>query len=355
MDEASVEPRKDLIADLLLVASNNYVDLNALQGRFAADVRTLFSLSNEALQVQRDAESLREAEFEAELGIRKRALSPTDNQRSDASTPCSSAGGSRHKRSRTDSPGPPEDSDPDEGPELGEVEMNPLVANHLQGNGLATAARAGGIRLIARDLTEGDGAAAGQRVVLLDNRTNSTGSKWWKVRLLADAKDTPQWVRAVHVAPLPSCARRDDPARRRLLPVMGDSPASPAASPPGWSRGRDDRTGGGERRNGDVGHKTGRQTSTDNHVADRWQSLEEPPQVLPPIISARHFSHALLPTATGLPSASASDALRRLPGTGSERPRRNTAAEIGAEVTTSAPNREVCLRKSWVPPDDTPL
>ena len=61
MDEASVEPRKDLIADLLLVASNNYVDLNALQGRFAADVRTLFSLSNEALQVQREAESLREA------------------------------------------------------------------------------------------------------------------------------------------------------------------------------------------------------------------------------------------------------------------------------------------------------
>ena len=223
--------------------------------------------------------------------------------------------------------------------------MNPLVAHHLQGNGLATAARAGGIRLIARDLRGGDGIAAGQRVVLLDNRKNSTGSEWWKVRLLADANYTPQCVRSVYVTPLPSCASHDDPARRRLLPEMGDSPASPAAGPPGSSRGRDDRTGGGERRNGDVGHKTGK-TSMDNQVADRWQRLEVPPQVLPPIISARHFSHALLPTATGLPFVTASDAQRRLPGTGSERRRRNTAAEIGAKV---------CIRTRWVPRDNTHL
>jgi len=292
MDEASLEPRKDLVTDLLLLSANNYADLNALQARFAAEVRALFALSNEALQVEREAESLREADFEAfHDHIRKRPLSPTDTQRSDASTPCSSAGGSRRKR--ISSPGPPEDSDPEEGPQLGEVEMSPLVATHLQGNGLATAARAGGIRLIARDLTEGDGIAAGQRVVLLDHAQNSAGTKWWKVRRLDDANDTPQWVRSVHIAPLPSCARHDDPARRRLLPEMGDSPASPAAGPPGSSRGRDDRTGGGERRNGDVGHKTGK-TSMDNQVADRWQRLEVPPQVLPPIISARHFSHALL-------------------------------------------------------------
>ena len=192
MDEASLEPRKDLVTDLLLLSANNYADLNALQARFAAEVRALFALSNEALQVQREAESLREAEFEAfDDQIRKRPLSPTDTQRSDASTPCSSAGGSRRKR--ISSPGPPEDSDPEEGPQLGEVEMSPLVATHLQGNGLATAARAGGIRLIARDLTEGDGIAAGQRVVLLDRQQNSTGTKWWKVRLLANANDTPHW------------------------------------------------------------------------------------------------------------------------------------------------------------------
>jgi hypothetical protein len=66
-------------------------------------------------------------------------------------------------------------------------------------------------------------------------------------------------------------------------------------------------------------------------------------QVLPPI-NARPFSHALLSAATGLLSASASDAQRRL--VCAERPGRSIAAEIGAEV---------CLRRRGVHPDDAPV
>ena len=64
-DEVTVVPRTALIADLLLAASNNYVDLVAMQESLSTNLRQTFALASEAAEAQRDAEMLRYEEFDS--------------------------------------------------------------------------------------------------------------------------------------------------------------------------------------------------------------------------------------------------------------------------------------------------
>ena len=226
-DEVTVMPRTALIADLLLAASNNYVDLVAMQETMSADLRQTFALASEAADAQRDAEMLRNEEFESES--RKRSHSPfaLDTDRSNASTPSSSVGrfsGSRRPRS-PDSRPPEEDSDPEapEATNLGYVHNSPLVANHLQGK-----ARGGAVRLI-----EGDGVAAGQTVVMFQKMRNRAGKEYVLVRLASDASDTRQWVPCAHVTSLPALpgGACPDQTRRSLEKDLERGSESPSQSP----------------------------------------------------------------------------------------------------------------------------
>ena len=292
----TVVPRTALIADLFLAASNNYVDLVAMQESLSTNLRQTFALASEAAEAQRDAEMLRYEEFDS--ASRKPPHSPFefDTDRSTASTPIgSSAGrfsGSRRARSPESYP-PEEDAEPEaaEATKLGYVHQSPLVANHLQGK-----ARGGAVRLI-----EGDGVAAGQTVVMFQKMRNRAGKEYALVRLASDASDTPQWVPCAHVTSLPALpgGACHDGTRRRLEKDLERRSVSPSQSP------REVRAV----RAGDAG-STGRR-HMNNEPAHDQHSRGQPLEVLPPT-SARPFSHALLPTASALLSAIASDAQRRL-------------------------------------------
>ena len=303
-DELNVVPRNGLIADLFLAACNNYVDLVALQAKLSTDLRQAFALASEAADAQRDAEKLRNEEFENDSRRPPRSPFPLDTDRSNASTPISSAGwsvdrrGSRRPRSPDPNDGPPEedsDSEPAQGTKLGYVHKSPLVANHLQGK-----ARGGAVRLI-----EGDGVAAGKTVIMLERMRNRVGKDYVLVRLASDASDTLQWVPSAHVTSLPALpsGAGHDQTRRCLEKDLESRSASPSSSP------RDFREQFRPPRAGDAG-STGRR-HMNNEPAHDQHSRGQPLEVLPPT-SARPFSHALLPTASALLSAIASDAQRRL-------------------------------------------
>ena len=218
-----------------------------------------------------------------------------DTDRSTASTPIgSSAGrvGSRRARSPESYP-PEEDAEPEaaEATKLGYVHKSPLVANHLQGK-----ARGCAVRLI-----EGDGVAAGQTVVMFQKMRNRAGKEYALVRLASDASDTRQWVPCAHVTSLPALpgGACHDHTRRSLEKDLERRSVSPSQSP------REFRAV----RAGDAG-STGRR-HMNNEPAHDQHSRGKPLEVLPPT-SARPFSHALLPTASALLSAIASDAQRRL-------------------------------------------
>ena len=141
-DELNVVPRTGLIADLFLAGANNYVDLGAMQAKLSTDLRQAFALASEAADAQRDAEKLRNEEFESERQLPMQSPFSRDTDRSNASTPSSSAGcpverrGSRRPRSPEPNGGPPEEdseSESAEGTKLGYVHKSQLVANHLQG------------------------------------------------------------------------------------------------------------------------------------------------------------------------------------------------------------------------------
>ena len=296
-DEVTVVPRTALIADLFLAASNNYVDLVAMQETLSTGLRQTFALASEAADAQREAETLRNEEFESES--RKPPHSPFefDTDRSTASTPIgSSAGrlsGSRRARSPEGHPPEEEDFEPEapEATKLGYVHKSALVANHLQGK-----ARGGAVRLI-----EGDGVAAGQTVVMFQKMRNRAGKEYVLVRLASDASDTRQWVPCAHVTSLPALpgGACHDQTRRSLEKDLERRSASPSQSP------REFRAV----RAGDAG-STGRRHMS-NEPAHDQHSRGQPLEVLP-TTSARPFSHALLPTASALLSAIASDAQRRL-------------------------------------------
>jgi hypothetical protein len=122
------------------------------------------------------------------------------------------------------------------------------------------------------------------------------------VRLASDATDTLQWVPCAHVTSLPALPSGacDDQTRRSLEKDLEPQSASPSQSP------REFRPV----RAGDAG-STGRRHHMNNEAAHDRHSRGQPLEVLPPT-SARPFSHALLPTASALLSAIASDAQRRL-------------------------------------------
>ena len=295
----TVVPRTALIADLFLAASNNYVDLVAMQESLSTNLRQTFALASEAAEAQRDAEMLRYEEFDS--ASRKPPHSPFDfdTDRSTASTPIgSSAGrfsGSRRARSPESYPSypPEEDAEPEaaEATKLGYVHRSQLVANHLQGK-----ARGGAVRLI-----EGDGVAAGQTVVMFQKMRNRAGKEYALVRLASDPSDTRQWVPCAHVTSLPALpgGACHDGTRRSLEKDLERRSVSPSQSP------REVRAV----RAGDAG-STGRR-HMNNEPAHDQHSRGQPLEVLPPT-SARPFSHALLPTASALLSAIASDAQRRL-------------------------------------------
>ena len=299
-DEVTVVPRTALIADLLLAASNNYVDLVAMQETLSTDLRQTFALASEAADAQRDAEMLRNEEFESASRKLPQSPFPFDTDRSNASTPTSSAGrsvegsGSRRPRSPDIHGEPPEADSDSESPaatKLGYVHKSPLVANHLQGK-----ARGGAVRLI-----EGDGVAAGQTVVMFQKMRNRAGKEYALVRLASDPSDTRQWVPCAHVTSLPALpgGACHDGTRRSLEKDLERRSVSPSQSP------REVRAV----RAGDAG-STGRR-HMNNEPAHDQHSRGQPLEVLPPT-SARPFSHALLPTASALLSAIASDAQRRL-------------------------------------------
>ena len=300
-DELNVVPRNGLIADLFLAACNNYVDLVALQAKLSTDLRQAFALASEAADAQRDAEKLRNEEFESERQLPMQSPFSRDTDRSNASTPSSSAGcpverrGSRRPRSPDPNGGPPEEdseSESAEGTKLGYVHKSPLVANHLQGM-----VRGGAVRLI-----EGDGVAAGKTVVIFERMRNKAGKEHVLVRLATDASDTLQWVASAHVTSLPALPSGacHDPPRRSLEKDLEPQSASPPQSP------REVRPV----RAGDDG-STGRRHQENDEPAHNRHSRGQPLEVLPPT-SASPFSHALLPTASALLSAIASDAQRRL-------------------------------------------
>ena len=300
-DEVTVVPRTALIADLLLAASNNYVDLVAMQETLSTDLRQTFALASEAADAQRDAEMLRNEEFESASRKLPQSPFPFDTDRSNASTPTSSAGrsvegsGSRRPRSPDIHGEPPEADSDSESPaatKLGYVHKSPLVANHLQGM-----VRGGAVRLI-----EGDGVAAGKTVVIFERMRNKAGKEHVLVRLATDASDTLQWVASAHVTSLPALPSGacHDPPRRSLEKDLEPQSASPPQSP------REVRPV----RAGDDG-STGRRHQENDEPAHNRHSRGQPLEVLPPT-SASPFSHALLPTASALLSAIASDAQRRL-------------------------------------------
>ena len=304
-DEVTVVPRTALIADLLLAASNNYVDLVAMQETLSTDLRQTFALASEAADAQRDAEMLRNEEFESASRKLPQSPFPFDTDRSNASTPTSSAGrsvegsGSRRPRSPDLHGEPPEADSDSESPaatKLGYVHKSPFVANHLQGK-----ARGGAVRLI-----EGDGVAAGKTVIMLERMRNRVGKDYVLVRLASDASDTLQWVPSAHVTSLPALpsGAGHDQTRRCLEKDLESRSASPSSSP------RDFREQFRPPRAGDAG-STGRRDSVNNEPTHHQHSRGQPLEVLPPT-SARPFSHALLPTASALLSAIASDAQRRL-------------------------------------------
>ena len=303
-DEVTVVPRTALIADLLLAASNNYVDLVAMQETLSTDLRQTFALASEAADAQRDAEMLRNEEFESASRKLPQSPFPFDTDRSNASTPTSSAGrsvegsGSRRPRSPDIHGEPPEADSDSESPaatKLGYVHKSPFVANHLQGK-----ARGGAVRLI-----EGDGVAAGKTVIMLERMRNRVGKDYVLVRLASDASDTLQWVPSAHVTSLPALpsGAGHDQTRRCLEKDLESRSASPSSSP------RDFREQLRPPRAGDAG-STGRR-HMNNEPAHDQHSRGQPLEVLPPT-SARPFSHELLPTASALLSAIASDAQRRL-------------------------------------------
>ena len=299
----TVVPRTALIADLLLAASNNYVDLVAMQESLSTNLRQTFALASEAAEAQRDAEMLRYEEFDS--ASRKPPHSPFefDTDRSTASTPIGSSAGRFSGSRRARSPEsyaaypPEEDAEPEaaEATKLGYVHKSPLVANHLQGK-----ARGGAVRLI-----EGDGVAAGKTVIMLERMRNRVGKDYVLVRLASDASDTLQWVPSAHVTSLPALpsGAGHDQTRRCLEKDLESRSASPSSSP------RDFREQFRPPRAGDAG-STGRR-HMNNEPAHDQHSRGQPLEVLPPT-SARPFSHALLPTASALLSAIASDAQRRL-------------------------------------------
>ena len=130
---------------------------------------------------------------------------------------------------------------------------------------------------------------------------NRAGKEYALVRLASDASDTRQWVPCAHVTslpPLPGGACHDG-TRRSLEKDLERRSVSPSQSP------REVRAV----RAGDAG-STGRR-HMNNEPAHDQHSRGQPLEVLPPT-SARPFSHALLPTASALLSAIASDAQRRL-------------------------------------------
>ena len=122
------------------------------------------------------------------------------------------------------------------------------------------------------------------------------------VRLATDASDTLQWVASAHVTSLPALPSGacHDPPRRSLEKDLEPQSASPPQSP------REVRPV----RAGDDG-STGRRHQENDEPAHNRHSRGQPLEVLPPT-SASPFSHALLPTASALLSAIASDAQRRL-------------------------------------------
>ena len=131
------------------------------------------------------------------------------------------------------------------------------------------------------------------------------GKDYVLVRLASDASDTLQWVPSAHVTSLPALpsGAGHDQTRRCLEKDLESRSASPSSSPRAF------REQFRPPRAGDAG-STGRR-HMNNEPAHDQHSRGQPLEVLPPT-SARPFSHALLPTASALLSAIASDAQRRL-------------------------------------------